>query len=362
MLVPAAIFVLSAFLALTACMKDDYATEATFHLPEEGVFVVNEGNFMYGNASLSFYDPNNKEIHNNLFYQANGIPLGDVAQSMRIYNGLGYMVVNNSSKIYVIDPRTGLLKGKVTGLTSPRYLHFVSPSKAYVTDLYAKAITIFNPSTFEVTGQISVDNGNKTFYQHSTEQLVRYGELLFVNCWSYDNKILVLDTRTDRIVDSIEVVKQPNSMQMDKNGKLWVLSDGGYQGSPYGQEPAALQKIDAESRTVEQVFPLGGTAHPSELGINRTGDTLYFINEGIWRMPVTASSLPSEPFISHQRGGARENLFYALGIHPESSEIYVADAIDYLQSGVVYCYSPDGSLLDTVIAGIIPGSFCFAVP
>ena len=42
-----------------------------------------------------------------------------------------------------------------------------------------------------------------------------------------------------------------------------------------------------------------------------------------------------------------------------TSEVYVADAIDYVQHGVVYRFTPQGRALDTLRVGIVPGSFCF---
>ena len=71
-----------------------------------GVFVLNEGNFQFSNASLTFYDMDAETVTNNLFYKVNNAPLGDVAQSLAMVDGQLYLVVNNSNVIYKVDANT----------------------------------------------------------------------------------------------------------------------------------------------------------------------------------------------------------------------------------------------------------------
>lgn len=318
-----------------------------------GIFITNEGNFMYGNASLSYYDTETKEIQNEVFIRANGMKLGDVAQSMVIRGELGYIVVNNSGVIFVIDINTFKLKGKIIGLVSPRYIHFINDEKAYVTDLYAYAITVINPQTFQIIKRIPINIPDKK--QPSTEQMVQYKNFVFTNCWSYDNKILVIDTDTDSVVDYIEVGKQPTSIVIDKYNKLWTITDGGYAGSPYGQEAPSLYRIDAETRKIEKRFEFKLGDRGSEVCMNGVRDTLYFINKHVWQMDVTMDKLPEKPFLENPT----KNNWYGLAINPYNSEIYLADAIDYTQPGMIYRYSPQGELIDNFRVGIIPGAFCF---
>lgn len=345
-------------LVLASCTKSPVETVYFNFTGNHGVYIVNEGNFMYGNSSLSFYDPAAKRVYNQVFQARNGAPLGDVAQSMTLWNNLGFVVVNNSGKIYIIKSETGAFAGNISGLSSPRYVHVINSEKAYVTDLYARKITIFNPETFQVTGSIPVRNPASGFNQHDTEQMIGYRNFIFTNCWSYDNKILIIDTNTDQLVDSIEVLKQPNSLVIDKNNKIWVLTDGGFDGSPYGYEQPGLLKIDAETHEVERSFrfPLGD--HPFSLCMNNTKDTLLFINRHVWKMAVTAKSLPGQPFITSQYND-RFGGFYSLGVDPETPEIYVGDAIDHQQNGMVFRYSLSGKLLDQFRVGISPGNFAF---
>ncbi|MCH5219288.1 MAG: glutaminyl-peptide cyclotransferase [Muribaculaceae bacterium] len=334
-------------------MEWDYDIDSdSVNLSGKGLFIINEGNFQYGNASLSYYDPATDSVQNQVFFQSNGMKLGDVAQSMTIWDNRGWMVVNNSHVIFAIDIENGREIGRITNLTSPRYIHFISAEKAYVTQLWDNRITVVNPSTFSVTGYIEVPG--MTMETGSTEQMVSYGDYVFCNCWSYQNRIIKIDTRTDQVVDQLSIGIQPTSLVIDKNNNIWTVTDGGYEGSPYGYEAPSLYCINAESFSVSRVFTFALGDNPSEIQINRDGTLLFWINKDIWRMDVDDLRLPDTPFIN-----ARGTKYYGLTVSPYNGDVYVADAIDYQQQGIIYRYNSRGDYISEFYAGITPGAFCW---
>lgn len=328
-----------------ACMEYGPQSEEAFNRSGRGVFITCEGNFMWDNASLSYYDPETRQVENNIFLRANGMKLGDVAQSMTLHDSKGYVVVNNSGVIYVIDPDTFRITGLIEEVVSPRYIHFVDEQTAYVTDLYDPRITVVDTRTNRIRSRIDM-NGHR-----STEQMVQVGERVFVNCWSYDDKILVVDTRAECLVDSLAVGWQPNSLLLDRNGKLWTATDG-----RDGEAPA-LWRIDPATLQIERKFELPADRPPSKLTFDARNNRIYFIARDVWRMEADAESLPTEPFLPYAG-----TLYYGLGVDPDTAEVYVADAIDYVQHAAVYRFTPDGEAVDTLRVGIIPGSFCFKRP
>lgn len=341
---------------LSSCMKWGEGTEEDISLPK-GLFIVNEGNFQYGNATLSFYDPRSGLVENEVFSRANAMKLGDTAQSMTFHTDSdgqerGWIVVNNSHVIFSVDPSSLREAGRITGLTSPRYIHFLSDTKAYVSQLWDNRITVVNPRTYSITGYIACPG--MTSDTGSTEQMVQIGRYVYVACWSHQDRILKVDTESDTVIGECRVGLQPTSLVVDCNGMIWTITDGGYEGSPTGCEAPRISMVNPETMTVERSFELGYGTSPSAICIDGDGRTLYWIEHDIWSMDISSASLPATPTIE-----SRSTIYYGLSVDPDSGEIYVADAIDYEQQGIIYRYSSLGEEIDRFYTGVTPGSFCW---
>lgn len=307
--------------------------------PSERVYVVNEGNFTSGNASISLYNRKTNEVQEDQFKAANNMALGDVAQSMVLINERYYVVVNNSGKVVVCD-KSFKMSSNITGFLSPRYMLQVSANKAYVSDYKSGSIAVVNLSNNALSHHIALPGW--------TEEMLLLQNKVYV-CNVNREYLYVIDPNQDKVEDSIWVGKNASGIQADKNAKLWVLSSG-----DHATSPARLSRINSSTHEVEKSFVFPSTREPFKLAINGRKDSLYFMDKGVFVMPVNAEAMPDVPLIT-----AGQSHYYGIGIHPLSSEIYVSDALDYVQRSHITVYSASGSKKAEFKAGINANGFYF---
>lgn len=339
------IIILSLFIIFSSCKKEDKTENTT--ITSNGFFIVCEGNYTWGNSSLYFYDENNNQIQQDIFYNANHTTLGDVAMDMKIINGKGFITVNNSGLIYVIDPTNAKHIATIGGLTSPRYILPINDSIAYVSDLYSPDITIINTKTYQKTGNVHIGN--------STESMIKLQNKVFACSWSFNRKIYVINITQNTCKDSITVGLQPNSIVLDKSGFLWILCDGGYSGNPAGHENPSLWKINPQNNQIIQHFTFASNTYPANsLVINNQLDTLYYICHNVYKMSMNDSILPTEPFIYSENAN-----FYSISTHPIKPWIIINDAKNYTSNGETTIYNTQGVRISKNTVGIIPRTICY---
>ena len=93
---------------------------------------------------------------------------------------------------------------------------------------------------------------------------------------------------------------------------------------------------------------------PSDLIIDNSKENLYFINNHIFKMNINDTSLPTSNWVSNNG-----EVFYSLGIHPTTQEIYVADAKDFVQNSTISVYKNNQQLSHQFQSGINSGYILF---
>ena len=347
---------LAVSLFVFSCSDDDTPFVEIPPLPS-GYFIVNEGGFGNANTSISFYDRTNDTIFNNVFETANGRPLGDQTQSMTVVGNRGFIVVQNSAKVEVINTSDFTSIATITeGIVSPRYFISADASKAYLTDWGADGVTgtvkVIDLTTYEVIKTIPVGEGPNQLLQVNDRAYVANG-----GGFGHDSTVMVLDTQTDTVVDTITVGDNPSSLVFDANGNIWVAGGG-------------LLRYDNNDSVVEEESTPGFIAQlesngvrtkleaaqvdvgPSDLVVDPGGNNLYFrYAGGVYTITPEATDLPSQPLINRS--------FYGLGIDPISGEILVGEALTFSTDDTFYRYTSTGELIKSYTVGIAPNGFAF---
>ena len=337
-----------AITVLSSCKKDNIDDIYVAGNYEDGYFVTNEGNFGTGNGSISFVS-HDGVVENDVFASINSFALGDVVQSMNIINDNAYILVNGSSKIEVASVDSMYSVATIDAV-SPRYIAKVNDNKAYVTDWGINGVQVIDLLTNTISSTIACGTGPEGITVANG-----FAYVCNVGGWGLDNTVSVINTTTDAVETTLTVGDKPNSVVVDANGAVWVLTGGftEYDADWNVVSETAGNLVKIVGNTIEATYAFAVGNHPQDLVIDDAGTTLYY-SDGSWSKAVYAfdvndTALPTTALINKS--------FYGLGVH--GGYVYGTDAVDFTQSGWSYKYTTEGTIIDSVQVGIIPGGYCF---
>jgi len=331
---------------LSSCKKDDPEIEGTY---SSGVFVINEGAFQTGTGTISFFEKQNRISTPKIFQKENGFNvLGNIAQSMTLIDGKGYILINNASKIEVVTADNFKSLATIGGIDQARYMTAINNDKAYVSawgaDGTSGKIYVLNLNTNEVVKSIDIGGG--------PEKMLQNGDELYITKsggFARDSIVLVLNITTDEITDTIVVGDNPIGIVKDLNNDIWVLCRGHNDfANPLNNTNGELIKL--QNTEVQNRFTLSNGA--GELVRDNNGISLYFTMDGkVIKHDFDDLVFENEVFI--------EKGFYALAVDPNTDNLYCADAKDFASNGEVFVYGQDGDQIVMFEVGIAPSDFAF---
>ncbi len=308
------------------------------NLPEEfrGIFVLNEGQWTYNNASLTFYDGN--QARQNVFREVNNESLGDVANSVFLDKDTLYIIVNNSKILYKLQmPQLKLLK-KLTfpQSASPRTMVKTAPDQAYVNSMLDNSVYIVNLSEMTISGKITIEN--------FSEDMIKLGDKVYVSCGNYaypqkNNKIAKIDIATNSVEGYLTLpLENPGDLEIIDDTTFSVVCRGNY------QTPKKSMLCFVNTKTFSVADSLVFNAYSFD-GFVR--DSLMFLinDEGISRINLRNKTVTMN-FISKQDLGMQTNdLLYAFYYDSFSDKYYVVNAKYGGTNGV--CYVLDNNFVKT---------------
>lgn len=349
----------------------------------KGMFVLNEGNMGSNKASLDYFDYGSGIYSTNIFPSINPSvvrELGDVGNDLKIYGGKLYAVINCSNYVEVMDAATAK---HITAVSIPncRSLAFYK-NYAYVSSFAGPVLA--DPSARQ--GYVAkIDTLTYALKDtlcvgYQPEQMAVVGKYLFVAnsggymAPNYDTRVSVIDLDRFTLLGNITVAINLSQMEADSYGNVYVSSQG-----DYGSTSSDIYVIDAASLRVKKSLGIPCSR------MTLCGDSLYVLSSNYTRSSSSsnvqgtnasfaASALNSVSYIVYNvknqtienesfiKDGSEAEIKkpYGLAVNPESREIFVTDATDYVTPGKIHCYAPSGVKKWSAATGDIPAHIVFA--
>lgn len=364
----------------TGCREDELVVPTEYDIipdtpaPDSeirGFYLVNEGNMGSNKCTLDYMDYFTGLYARNFYAERNPNvikELGDVGNDIGIYGSRLYVVVNCSHKVEVMDARTGVRIGQVD-IPNCRYVRF-HRGKAYVSS-YVGPVLI-DPdapkgAVYEVD-TLSLAVTRKCSVGYQPEEMEVVDDYMYVaNSGGYrepdyDNTVSVIQMIDFKQVQQVPVGINLHRLKKDRYNKLWVTSRGDYMSRP--SRLYVMQKRPGYNRMeVTDTIPVACS------NMAFFGDSLFYystewnnftasntITYGI--IDIRTKEVVSDCFITD---GTEKDIVipYGIAIHPETGDIFVTDAKNYVSSGTLHCYDRHGRRKWSVRTGDIPAHIVF---
>ncbi len=308
-------------LLLSSCEKAPEPDNTAKNL--KGMFVVCEGVYGQANGEISFYNSELNQLIKTLYSSANGVGPGDVVQSFEIVDTLGFMVVNNAQKITVVNMKDFKVVKTITGFSYPRSVVRADESSIYVSNGNGQAdnyIYKIDLTSLKKSDSLEIATG--------PEKLIAVNSKVYAAIaggWNNDGTAVVeINPVTFAISNTFQVAAVPVDIVADKNNNIWAYCKGV---ADYTNRPnvtysnAGISKINVSTKVVSTFpFTIMSSSGINNIAASSDGNTIYYLNDGVYSMSPTATSLPTTKLI--------DQLFYGIDIDPVSGDIVCLDEIN----------------------------------
>ncbi|MCK4255796.1 T9SS type A sorting domain-containing protein [candidate division WOR-3 bacterium] len=219
--------------------------------------------------TLSLIDLEDGTVENNV------VTLGLAPNWVCVNDGMVYVVNSISDDIYFIDIQTNLVADSILlpEGSNPYAMEFLNDSIAYVSAFCANSVFCMNVKRKEILETIPVGL--------SPEGLCITQDEVFVAITAYDpntytwgeGMVYVIDAPSNSVIDSVSVGVNPQHLEVDPDGELYVVCTGNY-----GAVTGVVYRTDGVTHQVLDSLMTGGT--PLSISISSNG--IAWIGAGGW--------------------------------------------------------------------------------
>lgn len=339
------------FLILSySCKKEDegpVTKSASGILENNGALILNEGQFLANNASVSYINEEGKQ-YDNVFESINGRVMGDVLHSIMETDKYYYLVLNNSGKIEVVNKNTFKSVAVIEGFMSPRYMLNIGGNKALVTNATFETsdidmdLNVVNLETNKIESSINVNNW--------CEQMHIKDEFIYVA--NTGKKACLLINKNDLTIENtISTPSQPYIFAEDASGIIWLLCLG-----DFVSESPSLLRINPVDNSVESQINLPAGTFVQRMQASEDAMHIYVLADKLYKLGISETDFSAAQIVP---GTELLTSPYGLGIDKENGDIYLGDAKDFASSGMVKILDKNGTEKASFSVGVNPNTFVF---
>ena len=364
-------------LFLTSCDGEDEPTaavEGQVTKPEalhnvSRLCLLCQGNMGTNKCTLDQFDYKTGVYTRNIFPAANpsqGMGLGDMGNDIHVLGNKIYVTVNGSNIVEVLDAHTSRLLAQIE-VPNCRYL--ADDGKNIFVSSYSGTMGL--DPTLQQGFVARIDTTSLTITAredvgYQPEQMaVANGCLYVANSGGYrypdyDHTVSVIDLKTFKVTDTIDVAINLFAMQYDANHHcLYVSSQGDYYSIP-----STISVIDVTTNKVVSVLP---DLRCKDMVL--VGNRLYIYSSD-WSYDTNAFANAFMIYDTDKQKVITSNIItdgtdseiiapYGLAVNPENGDVFISDARDYVTPGVLRCYTANGVLRWKASTGDVPSRMVF---
>jgi hypothetical protein len=281
-------------------------------------------------------------MHDIVHWDESSNPLGDVGQSMSIYQEKLYIIMNNSHTIEVMSLAGGIYYESTLDLpsSSPRYITF-NGEKGYISSWNLNAILILNLNNMEIIDTVEIDG--------KPEKMIYFEDHLYISVpnksdWSTNDKVLKMRLSDNIIVENFTVEPGPSMIALYDSSLFITSSSYDDMWNKY----SGTSTINLSTSEILRYNAGQTTSYGSDIFVFQ--NEIYQIFQG-GLVPLNNDLSPN----TSQKIGNYPSLYSA-----DSYEDFLVLGIsDYVAPDTVIILSNEGVVLEEFIVSAIPGSFEF---
>jgi YVTN family beta-propeller protein len=330
-----------------SCSKDNSTQPVT--LVTKGVFVINEGLYNQNNSEITFYDPSTNQTITNFYSQKNGKIIGDNANSMFIFDNKGYIAVDGSNKIEVIDLKDGSSLGIIDlGQNgSPREIFILNSNRGFVTSFSKNSVIEFNPTKLTITREIPVGKYPEGIAFASNKLFVANSNL------GNGNTVSIIDLNSNSVAKTLQVGRNPRFVGISNDSRVIVgcsgdFFDAGGLGGYYFIDPVNLTITDSILLKY----------HPQDYALTKDNLMFYINDRGIGKINLTTKNVDTV-FIDGMNVNDIYGIVYSLAFDEIEQKLYAGNPKNFTQNGEVKIFDRNGNYLKKFDTKINPGAIYF---